>query len=240
MKELHGISRFAIGASAAVHIGIAGVLCLHIEIPSIRSGPVSVLEVRLADSLEADPSSAGNRKASAPNPTRETTPPIRVKRMSPTPAGPDNGIETEIPLVEDETKSIPPSADTRVKTQGVNLGLSESTTSEEKTHENAEGTDRSNEMAQFLRNVRSRLESAKRYPWLAKMQGQEGTARVQFLIDPAGEVREIHLLESSQSKLLDDEAIETVKRVGRFPQLPLSWSKNVRIEVPMVFQLNSP
>jgi TonB family protein len=240
MNEWRRISRTAIGVSAALHIGIAGVLCLHVGIPPVRNGPVSILQVRLADSLEGDPPSAGNRKASAPNPKRGMPRFHRANTVSPTTPQPETGVETVIPSVQDERKSDSLLPEIPAESDGGPSGLTASVTSQEKREEGGNAADRSNEIALFLQDVRSRLESAKRYPWLARLHGQEGIARVQFLIDPGGEIREIHILESSQSKLLDDEAIETVKRVGRFPRIPTSWSKNVRIQVPMVFRLNSP
>jgi TonB family protein len=60
------------------------------------------------------------------------------------------------------------------------------------------------------------------------------------MIDATGEAQEIRLLESSRSKILDQEAVETVKRVGRFTDLPVSWNEKVRVQVPLVFQLSPP
>ena len=99
---------------------------------------------------------------------------------------------------------------------------------------------RSDDFTLFLQDVRNRLEQAKSYPWLARIQGQEGTVRVQFMIDSSGEAHEIRLLESSRSMILDQEAVETVKRAGRFSHLPASWNKTIQVNVPLVFQLNPP
>jgi TonB family protein len=240
MNELRRITLTAIGASAVLHLGIAGVLCLHIGVLPIRSGPVSALQVRLADSLEADPPSAGNRKAFAPNQKRATARFHRTKTVTPTPSQPEREFETVIPSVQLESKSDFPSPNVPAEADGVALSLPASVTSDEEGGEDSDGTNRSNEMAQFLQDVRSRLESAKRYPWLARMRGQEGTARVQFLIDTEGEIRDVRLLESSRSRILDDEAVETVRRVGRLPQLPATWTKAVQLQVPIVFELRTP
>ena len=93
------------------------------------------------------------------------------------------------------------------------------------------------ERRRFLQEVRSRLEQAKRYPWRARMRGQEGTVRLEFVINGEGKAEKIRLVESSRWRILDDEAVATVGRVKRFPGPPNGWNREVSIRVPLVFKL---
>jgi TonB family protein len=91
----------------------------------------------------------------------------------------------------------------------------------------------------YLREVQERIENLKKYPWLARMKGQEGSTRLGFKITHSGEPREIHLLKSSGWEVLDEESLNIVRRVGRFPVPPQNWKEDVQVEVPMVFQMDS-
>jgi len=89
----------------------------------------------------------------------------------------------------------------------------------------------------FLDEVRSRIDQAKHYPWLARLRGVEGTTQLRFRILPSGEPAEIEIAQSSQSRVLDQEAIATVRRVARFPQPPMTSNLGVVVRLPLVFHL---
>ena len=93
------------------------------------------------------------------------------------------------------------------------------------------------ERKRFLREVKDRLEKAKRYPWPARFRGQEGTVRLEFVINAEGKAGGIRLVESSRWPILNEEAIATVERVDRFPGPPRGWNREVSILVPLVFRL---
>lgn len=93
------------------------------------------------------------------------------------------------------------------------------------------------ELKVFLDEVRSRIDQAKRYPWLARLRGMEGRIQVRFRILPSGEPIDIQILQSSQSRLLDEEAITTVKRAARFPQPPVTSRLGVVVRLPLIFHL---
>lgn len=95
-------------------------------------------------------------------------------------------------------------------------------------------------LEEFLREVRNQLEASKRYPELARHLGQEGAARLRFTITLSGETENIRLAQSSGWKALDQETVEFVKRVGRFPAPPMMWKEGVTIQVPVVFELTRP
>ncbi|HLF86767.1 MAG TPA: energy transducer TonB [Nitrospiria bacterium] len=89
----------------------------------------------------------------------------------------------------------------------------------------------------YLEEIKARLNKAKRYPWLARLQGLEGTTQIRFRIMPDGEAAEIEVVKSSRSELLDQEAVANVKRVKGFPRPPEEFPQGILVQVPMVFQL---
>jgi protein TonB len=83
--------------------------------------------------------------------------------------------------------------------------------------------------------VKQRIEAARRYPKAALRRGIEGTAVVFFTILPDGSARDVHIVRSSGSGLLDSEVVATVRRASPFPPTPDGHT--VEIRVPVVFSL---
>jgi len=229
-----------VAASMGFHFLIGGLfLCVLLK-PWPTHQPVSVMQVSLVDptddrpamvrsleSLKTRPkSSASSRGQPEPVKSFVSEPPDSAKEDRES-ASPEMSNESSVQSPEEEVQRLLTDSPAVENTQARYDPI-------------AEDEARSDELSHFLSDVRNRLEQAKRYPWLARIQGQEGTVRVQFVIDSTGEAREIRLLESSRSEILDQEAVETVKRVGRFSRLPVSWNKTIQVRVPLVFQLNPP
>ena len=226
-----------IGISAGFHLTAIGIL-FSSAIPSFLSTPpfVSVLQVDLvelmqdqADSSKVSPPSQppASSKPVGLNPSSDDSEPPAAGQGETTPDPINEGQDIKSAGFSEENKPSP-SGLNRLEAAQVPIAPSDGI---EPRREDWTG---------FLAEVRNRLERVKQYPWSARIQGQEGTARVRFVINATGEVQDIRLLESSRSKILDDEAVATVKRAGRFSHLPLAWSQNVQIQVPLVFQLNLP
>lgn len=219
-----------IGLSASVHLVIGGLLFFYAlkQLPASRS--FSSIQVSLVSPVETIPV-----LAKALRPLR--TPPM-FPSLLPVQPKPSKPVEDEAAdSINAESVMSGPAHDETRRSSAESSALEGSETRDQ---EAAGMGSRSEELNRFLQDLRSRLEQAKRYPWLARIQGLEGTARVQFMINASGEIQEIRLLESSRSKILDEEAVTTVKRLGRFSRLPVSWDENVQIQVPLVFQLKSP
>jgi len=219
-----------IGASAGLHLMIGG-LIIFFPLKTVRTTPsVSVIQVVLVGQVKSVPTAA-----KAVRPIRTLTivaSPARVQARASKP------VEPETPdLFLSKPIGLAPVDGENHAALGEPSTLDGSGKGDEETP--GQGS-RSEELAVFLQDIRGRLEQAKQYPWLARIQGIEGSARVQFMINASGDIHEIRLLESSRSKILDDEAVTTVKRLNRFSHLPVSWNENLKIQVPLVFQLNSP
>jgi protein TonB len=64
------------------------------------------------------------------------------------------------------------------------------------------------------------LERAKRYPFLAKERGLEGTVEIAFTIHPDGRISAPRVMTSSRVRILDDATLSMVRRVGLLPPPP--------------------
>ena len=95
-------------------------------------------------------------------------------------------------------------------------------------------------MLRYQDIVKQRIESCRTYPRWAKRQGYQGTVFLEFTILPNGLAKGVVINHSSQFKILDDEAVSTVKRANPFPPLPEDISSSsVQMQVAVVFKLNN-
>lgn len=87
--------------------------------------------------------------------------------------------------------------------------------------------------------VKQRIEEYRRYPAWARKHGIEGTVAVVFIILANGEAQEIILIRSSGSKILDQEARDTIKRASPFPPIPKGVGVySIQMDVSLVFTLH--
>ena len=79
------------------------------------------------------------------------------------------------------------------------------------------GSGQGGESTAVLAKIRSKIARAKRYPRQARSEGLEGVCGIHFAIRPDGSLDFVELSKSSGSRLLDDEALATVRRAAPFP-----------------------
>ncbi|MFH1878495.1 MAG: energy transducer TonB [Candidatus Omnitrophota bacterium] len=110
---------------------------------------------------------------------------------------------------------------------------------EEKPEEKVESEDPDiEEMFRYKDAIRQRIESCRIYPRSARNNRIEGTSTVTFVVLADGTLRDIQLKRSSGYRMLDDEALKTIKRAGSFPPIPDSIkTDSIPMEVSMVFSL---
>lgn len=78
-----------------------------------------------------------------------------------------------------------------------------------------------------------------RYPARARRFGLSGEVVVGFTIERDGRFAHIHLAHSSDAALLDQAALDTVRRLGHFRPLPVAYSEDSwEVEVPLVYRLD--
>jgi protein TonB len=78
----------------------------------------------------------------------------------------------------------------------------------------------------FLRRFETAVYGAWRYPQEAARQGIEGVTPVRITFNRKGEIEHIELLESSGSKILDDEVVRTLRQIGRIGSFPRGYTKD--------------
>lgn len=94
-------------------------------------------------------------------------------------------------------------------------------------------------MFRYQDMVKQRIEAMRRYPSWAKRQGVEGVSYIMFDLLPDGTARNVKIVRSSGSGILDEEALSTVKRASPFRPIPVKLSFSVlTMTVALVFQLN--
>ena len=70
---------------------------------------------------------------------------------------------------------------------------------------------------QILAKIKAKIERAKTYPRLAQRKGIEGRPIVLFEINPDGSIKSVSISSSSGRDIIDNAAIETVKRAAPLP-----------------------
>lgn len=82
------------------------------------------------------------------------------------------------------------------------------------------------------------IERNKYYPLRARRRGMEGKAMVKFSVQRNGEIRNIALSRSSRKPLLDQAALQTIKRIGKAPPLPNGLKRNSwKFVVPISYNM---
>jgi len=78
----------------------------------------------------------------------------------------------------------------------------------------------------FLRRFETSVYGVWRYPQEAALKGIEGVTPVRITFNRNGEIVKVQLLESSGSKLLDDEVLRTLRLIGPMGSLPRNYPKD--------------
>ena len=93
------------------------------------------------------------------------------------------------------------------------------------------------EYGPYLQRFRQRVQESLVYPLAARRQGLRGTVELDVWLDPAGRVRDVQVARSSSHELLDDAAVETIRRLGPLPFPESLPRRPLRIRLPLVFDL---
>lgn len=114
------------------------------------------------------------------------------------------------------TKSKPSAAPSTTKHASSGEGSGEGTAGDG----SGTGSGGNGEGSAILANIWKRINSHKYYPQLARERGVQGTPRIQFAIAEDGSVVDAKLAASCGEAILDDAAIETIRRAAPLPFYP--------------------
>ena len=91
----------------------------------------------------------------------------------------------------------------------------------------------------YNRWLKVKVESVLHYPELAAISGYQGTLYILFDIMKDGSLGRLEILKSSGYKILDDEALRSIRDSAPFQPLPDEWNmKQYSIRAAVLFYLN--
>ncbi len=91
----------------------------------------------------------------------------------------------------------------------------------------------------YNRWLKIKVESVLRYPELAAISGYQGTLYIKFDILKNGSLGDVELLKSSGYKILDDEALRSIRDSAPFQPLPEEWNMDrYSIRAAVIFYMN--
>jgi protein TonB len=93
------------------------------------------------------------------------------------------------------------------------------------------------EYGAYLGGLRRRVQQALGYPLAARRRGLSGTVHVDLVIRPDGAISGVAVADSSSHAVLDDAAVEAIKRLAPEPFPPDVQARTLRVRLPVVFAL---
>lgn len=248
-----------------IHLGLAGVLFwLAMDRPPVlQIGSVGAVTIVLVDGSAEPPAAAGASGSPAPS---HTPPRIEPKLVGATqdnaspiqPAGTDVSVEPAFPQPVQAppdsssqilTASLPDSAASSTPVIAVardaggadaaQTGEADDVGPTEAAPSGGAVIDETDPWPAYYAAVRAAVQRVQQYPFSARLAGLEDRVKVGFRITADGSAEQIHLTESSRFPVLNEAAVDTVRRAARFPAPPLhDGQSGVRVTVPLEFTLH--
>lgn len=78
----------------------------------------------------------------------------------------------------------------------------------------------------FLNRFETAVYGVWRYPYEAAIKGVEGVTPVRITFNRSGEIVKVKMLESSGSKILDDEVLRTLRLIGPLGSFPRNYTRD--------------
>ena len=90
----------------------------------------------------------------------------------------------------------------------------------------------------FISQVRSNITKPKYYTRTARKRGLEGKPIVAFVLGDKGELINLSLAQPSDHKVLNDAALETIRRGAPYPPIPVQLKeKLINFKLPVSYIL---
>ncbi len=95
------------------------------------------------------------------------------------------------------------------------------------------------ESLNFENAIKLKIQKARNYPEKARQEGIEGDILLSFEVLRKGELGNILIIKSSGFEILDNEAINTLKRAAPFPEIPEYYNlQKINLQVRIIYKLN--
>jgi protein TonB len=244
---------------AAISCSIFGHLGVVLGFPDLDRVPLvstpPIIEIAVEPAVEPEPEP---EVESAPEPAPEAPPsPPIARRTIERPAPAQNEVEpppeepprepppapiAPEPAVQDPgPMAMPPAAPSagspRVVLASHSAGSANGHGTAGRGAAPGDGIDREALVRTYLSEVRRRISREKRYPRSARRRGIEGTVQLRFAIARDGTIAG---LRAEGTDVLSDAAVEAVRAAAPFRPLPEALGHAIRVNVPLVFELEEP
>jgi periplasmic protein TonB len=93
------------------------------------------------------------------------------------------------------------------------------------------------EYGAYLQQFRQRVQESLVYPLAARRQGLGGTVELHVWLEATGRVRDVQIARSSSHRVLDDAAVEAIRRLGPVPFPESLPRRPLLVRIPLVYEL---
>lgn len=94
------------------------------------------------------------------------------------------------------------------------------------------------EIEAFRATLLRHIERYQQYPQSSREAGEQGLAKVRFIMDRSGRVLEIWIEATSGSHRLDAESLAAIARAQPLPSPPAHWPQSFQVSLPLAFKLD--
>jgi len=92
-------------------------------------------------------------------------------------------------------------------------------------------------VSEYVRKVSQQIRRNVVYPWAAKKANLEGSLRLGLRVYYTGQLLNVEIRESSGYDLLDDNAVNIVKKIAPYPAFPMEMKqKELWIDLPIIYK----
>lgn len=76
------------------------------------------------------------------------------------------------------------------------------------------------------------------YPYVARLRGWEGSVLLAFIVQASGNLNDIRIIRSSGFAVLDDSAVDSLKKVQQLPEA-VAWlqGRDIEMQLPVIYRL---
>lgn len=76
------------------------------------------------------------------------------------------------------------------------------------------------------------------YPYVARLRGWEGSVLLAFIVQASGNLNDIRIIRSSGFAVLDDSAVDSLKKVQQLPEaVALLQGRDIEMRLPVIYRL---
>lgn len=76
------------------------------------------------------------------------------------------------------------------------------------------------------------------YPYVARLRGWEGSVLLAFIVQASGNLNDIRIIRSSGFSVLDDSAVDSLKKVQQLPEaVALLQGRDIEMQLPVIYRL---